>query len=196
MRPEKVRCPWCLGNELYVRYHDLEWGVPVHDDIRQFEFLVLESAQAGLSWLTVLKKRGNYRTAYRDFDPRKVARFTPADVERLLADPGIIRNRMKIEASINNARRLLRIQKEHGSFCSYLWAFIGNKPVVNAWKRLAQIPPRTDLSDRICADLKKRGFRFLGSTIIYAHLQATGLVNDHLVSCFRYRELKNLAAHR
>ena len=185
----KIRCPWCEGSELYRRYHDEEWGVPVHDDRRHFEFLVLESAQAGLSWSTILKKRENYRRAYRGFDPGAVARFGARDRERLLNDAGIVRNRLKIESSINNAKRFLEVQEQFGSFNAYLWDFAGGRPVVNRWKALSQIPANTELSDTISRDLKARGFRFVGSTIIYAHLQAVGLVNDHLVSCFRYGEL-------
>ena len=174
-----------------MEYHDTEWGVPVYDDKKQFEFLVLESAQAGLSWITILRKRENYRKAYDGFDPEKVARYGEAKKQKLLANPGIVRNRLKIEASISNARLFLELRKEYGSFSAYLWNFTSGKPVRNKWKTLAEIPSKTELSDRIAADLKKRGFRFLGSTIIYAHLQATGLVNDHLVSCFRYKEVKS-----
>ena len=184
-----TRCPWCEGADLYRRYHDEEWGVPVHDDQRHFEFLVLESAQAGLSWSTILKKRENYRKAYRGFDPRVVARFGPRDRERLLNDAGIVRNRLKIESSINNAKRFLEVQEEFGSFDNYLWGFVGGKPLVNKWKTLSEIPAKTDLSDTMSKDMKKRGFRFVGSTIIYAHLQAVGVVNDHLISCYRYGEL-------
>ena len=183
------RCEWCLGSELYMDYHDREWGVPVFDDRKQFEFLVLESAQAGLSWITILKKRENYRRVYDGFDPVKVARYGEAKKQRLLADPGIVRNRLKIEASINNAQRFLELQKEAGSFSAWLWNYTGGKPLRGRRKTLADIPAATELSDRIAGDLKKRGFRFLGSTIIYAHLQAVGVVNDHLTGCFRYREL-------
>ena len=185
----KNRCPWCEGTELYRRYHDEEWGVPVHDDRRHFEFLVLESAQAGLSWSTILKKRENYRKAYRRFDPEVVARFGARDRERLLNDAGIVRNRLKIESSINNAKRFLEIQRQFGSFDAYLWGFVGGHPVVNRWKTLSEIPANTELSDTISKDLKARGFRFVGSTIIYAHLQAVGVVNDHLTGCFRHAEL-------
>lgn len=184
-----TRCPWCEGADLYRRYHDEEWGVPVHDDQRHFEFLVLESAQAGLSWSTILKKRENYRKAYRGFDPRVVARFGPRDRERLRNDAGIVRNRLKIESSINNAKRFLEVQEEFGSFDNYLWGFVGGKPLVNKWKTLSEIPAKTDLSGTVSKDMKKRGFRFVGSTIIYAHLQAVGVVNDHLISCYRYGEL-------
>jgi DNA-3-methyladenine glycosylase I len=183
------RCSWCEGSDLYRRYHDQEWGTPVHEDVRHFEFLVLESAQAGLSWSTILKKRENYRKAYRGFDPEVVARFGAGDIKRLLNDAGIVRNRLKIEASINNAKRFLEVQREFGSFDNYLWDFVGGFPLVNRWKTLAEIPARTELSDRVSKDLKARGFRFVGSTIIYAHLQAVGVVNDHLISCYRYGEL-------
>ena len=185
----KIRCPWCEGTELYRRYHDEEWGVPVHDDRKHFEFLVLESAQAGLSWSTILKKRENYRKAYRGFDPGVVARFGARDRERLLNDAGIVRNRLKIESSINNAKRFMEIQGQFGSFDAYLWGFVGGSPVVNRWKTLSEIPANTELSDTISKDLKGRGFRFVGSTIIYAHLQAVGVVNDHLTGCFRHAEL-------
>ena len=186
------RCEWCTDLPLYMEYHDTEWGVPVYDDRKHFEFLVLESAQAGLSWLTILKKRENYRKAYDGFNPEKVAKYGQAKKQKLLADSGIVRNRLKIEASINNARLFLEVQKEFGSFSAYLWSFVGKKPVCGGWKTLAEIPATTELSDRIAKDMKKRGFRFLGSTIMYAHLQATGLVNDHLTSCFRFREVKKL----
>lgn len=187
MAKEVRRCPWCGTDELYVRYHDEEWGVPTHDDRRHFEFLVLESAQAGLSWITILRKRENYRKAYRGFDPRKVARFTARDVERLLGDPGIVRNRAKIEASISNARLFLAMQEERGSFDAYLWSWTGGRPVTNRWKSIAEVPARTELSDAVAKDMKARGFRFLGSTIMYSHLQAVGVVDDHLASCFRAR---------
>jgi DNA-3-methyladenine glycosylase I len=176
-----------------MAYHDTEWGVPVWDDRKHFEFLVLESAQAGLSWLTILKKRENYRKAYDGFDPEKAARYNERKKERLLADAGIVRNRLKIEASITNARQFLEIQKEYGSFSAYIWGFTGGKPVTGAWKTLEELPAATALSDTVAADMKKRGFRFLGSTIMYSHLQATGLVNDHLTGCFRYREIKKMA---
>lgn len=184
------RCPWCGTDELYVRYHDEEWGVPVHDDKKHFEFLVLESAQAGLSWLTVLRKRENYREAYDGFDVEKVARYDEIKINELLQNSGIIRNRRKIEASINNARQFIKVQQEFGSFDKYIWSFVDYKPVVNCWENIQQLPARSELSDRVSKDLQSRGFKFLGSTIIYAHLQATGLINDHLVSCFRYNEIK------
>ena len=181
------RCEWCESSDLYREYHDNEWGAPVHDDRKHFEFLVLESAQAGLSWITILKKRENYRKAYDGFDPAKVARYGDKKKAALMADAGIVRNRLKIEASINNAKHFLEIQKEYGSFSDYIWSFTKGKPVKGKWKTLSEIPVKTDLSDAISADLKKRGFKFLGSIIIYSHLQATGIVNDHIVSCFRYK---------
>jgi DNA-3-methyladenine glycosylase I len=179
------RCGWPGTDELYIRYHDEEWGVPVHDDRKQFEFLVLESAQAGLSWLTILRKRENYRAAYDNFEPEKVARYGEEKILELLDNPGIIRNRRKIEASINNAKQFLEIQKEFGSFDRYIWGFVDNKPVVGSYKTLSEIPATSELSDRVSQDLKARGFKFLGSTIVYSHLQATGLVNDHIDGCFR-----------
>jgi DNA-3-methyladenine glycosylase I len=185
----KKRCSWCEGSDLYMAYHDTEWGVPVHDDKKHFEFLVLESAQAGLSWITILKKRENYRKAYDGFDPQKVARYSEAKKKKLLADAGIVRNRLKIEASINNAQRFLEIQKEFGSFSAYIWGFTKGKIVKGKWKSLAEIPAQTELSGRVAKDLKDRGFRFLGGTIMYSHLQATGIVNDHITGCFRYKEL-------
>ncbi len=181
------RCSWCLSDPLYVRYHDEEWGTPVHDDRKHFEFLVLEGAQAGLSWLTILRKRENYRASFARFDPVRVARFTKRDVARLLKNAGIVRNRLKIESAINNAQRFLEVQRECGSFDAYLWAFVKGKPVVRRPKTLRGVPARTALSDRVSADLKQRGFRFVGSTIMYAHLQAVGVVDDHLASCFRVR---------
>ena len=184
------RCPWPGENEISIKYHDTEWGTPVYDDGKHFEFLVLESAQAGLSWLTILKKRGNYRKSYDNFDPVKVARYDERKVESLLSNEGIVRNRRKIEASINNANCFLEIQKCFGSFDRYIWGFVQDKPILNKWRELSEIPAKTDLSDLISGDLKNRGFKFIGSTILYAHLQATGMVNDHLVSCFRYRELR------
>jgi len=184
------RCEWCESSQLYMKYHDTEWGVPVYDDQKHFEFLVLESAQAGLSWITILNKRENYRKAYDNFDPKKVARYTDAKIKKLLENSGIVRNRLKISASITNAKMFLEIQKEFGSFSDYIWSFVNNKPVTGKWKTLDQIPAKTGLSDQISLDLKKRGFKFLGSIIIYSHLQATGIVNDHLTGCFRYKEIK------
>jgi DNA-3-methyladenine glycosylase I len=186
---DRPRCGWCLGvSEAYIAYHDQEWGRPVRDDAGQFEFLVLESAQAGLSWSTVLHKRAGYRRAFAGFDPEKVARFNRRSVERLVGDPGIIRNRLKIESAIGNARAFLAVREQFGSFSAYLWGFVDGRPVVNHWREMRQVPASTPLSDRVSKDLKARGFRFVGSTIMYAHLQATGLVNDHLVSCFRHAE--------
>ncbi len=179
-----VRCGWCGTDPLYVKYHDEEWGKPTYDDKILFEFLVLESAQAGLSWITVLRKRENYRKAFAGFNAEKVARFAPADVENLMQDSGIIRNRQKIEAAINNARLFLDIQKDYGSFSDYIWGFLPDKkPVVNSMKDHKNAPARTELSDRISADMKKRGFKFFGTTICYAHMQATGMVNDHIDGC-------------
>lgn len=186
---EKNRCAWCLGSEMYKRYHDEEWGVPVYDDQKQFEFLVLESAQAGLSWSTVLHKRENYRIAYEGFDVRKVADFDDEKIEEMLGNAGLIRNRAKITSSIGNAKLFLAIQKEFGSFSNYLWGFIGSKPLINHWQSLHEIPAKTPLSDTIAKDMKKRGFKFLGSTVVYAHLQATGLIMDHVTTCWRYNEL-------
>ena len=186
------RCTWCEGlYDDYVKYHDEEWGVPVHDDRKHFEFLILEGAQAGLSWSTILKRRDGYRKAFADFDPVLVAEYGDAKYESLLQDPSIIRNRLKIRSAINNAKKFLEVQKEFGSFDSYIWKFTGGKPLVNSWEKMSDIPAKTELSDRVSKDLKKRGFNFVGSTIIYAHLQATGIVNDHEVSCFRYKELKS-----
>jgi DNA-3-methyladenine glycosylase I len=180
------RCSWCVGIEIYERYHDEEWGVPVHDEQKHFEFLLLESMQAGLSWLTILRRRENYRRAFNGFNPEKVAKYNQKKIEDLMQDSGIIRNRLKIEAAVNNAQRFLEIQKEFGSFDSYIWSFTKGRVIKNSWKSLDQIKPTTELSDKVAKDLKKRGFKFIGSTIIYAHLQAIGVVNDHLIDCFRY----------
>jgi DNA-3-methyladenine glycosylase I len=185
-----LRCGWCEGSDLYRKYHDTEWGVPVFDDRKHFEFMVLESAQAGLSWITILNKRENYRRAYNGFDPQKVARFTEKKKAALLADAGIVRNRLKIEASINNAVRFLEVQKEFGSFSNYIWGFTKGKQITGKWKTLAEMPARTALSDLVSADMKKRGFKFLGSIIMYSHMQATGIVNDHIVGCFRFKEVR------
>lgn len=185
---EPLRCPWSTQDPVMTAYHDMEWGMPVYDDRIQFEFLVLESAQAGLSWLTVLRRRKEYQRLYKDFNAGMVAGFGEAQVFEMLADPGIIRNRRKIEASINNARRFLEIQAQHGSFSDYLWGFNEGRQVVNHFRNLSELPSTSQLSDRISKDLKKKGFQFLGSTILYAHLQATGMVNDHLTSCFRHHE--------
>ncbi|NLW55803.1 MAG: DNA-3-methyladenine glycosylase I [Firmicutes bacterium] len=186
------RCSWCLGDELYMKYHDQEWGVPVFDDRKHFEFLVLEAAQAGLSWLTILKKRENYREAYADFAPEVVAGFSEREIDVLLKNQGIIRNERKIRASIHNARCFLEVQAEFGSFSDYLWRFVDHRPVVNNWQSEKEIPAQTALSVAIAQDLKKRGFQFVGPIIIYAHLQATGLVNDHISACFRHRQIRDL----
>ncbi len=185
---EKIRCGWPASDPIYITYHDLEWGVPVRDDRKQFEFLVLESAQAGLSWLTILKRRSGYRSAYDGFDPELVAHYNEDRIQKMLQDPGIIRNRKKIESSITNAQSFLEIQAQYGTFSNYLWGFTDGKQVVNHFTNLSELPATTPLSDTIALDMKRRGFKFLGSTIIYAHLQATGLVNDHLISCFRHQE--------
>jgi DNA-3-methyladenine glycosylase I len=185
-KQEKSRCPWVdLSKPDYVDYHDREWGVPVYDDRLIFEFLTLESAQAGLSWYTVLRKREHYRKVFENFQPEKVARFSPTRIESLLQDPGIIRNRLKVEATVNNARQFLKVRDEFGTFAQYIWVFVGGKPLVNRIETLADYPARSPESDALSQDLKKRGFKFLGSTICYAHMQATGLVNDHSVDCFR-----------
>jgi DNA-3-methyladenine glycosylase I len=190
------RCPWCGNDPLYMAYHDEEWGVPVRDDRTWFEFLVLEGAQAGLSWLTILKKRANYRRAFDDFDVRKVARYTPAKVEKLMQDAGIVRNRLKIESTISNAKAFIAVQKEFGSFDAYMWQWVNGVPLVNRPRTMKDVPASTELSDRISKDLKKRGFRFVGSTIIYAHLQATGVVNDHLVGCHRHPDNQKASTWR
>ncbi|MCE5294162.1 MAG: DNA-3-methyladenine glycosylase I [Chlamydiales bacterium] len=182
------RCPWVQeGNELYQKYHDEEWGVPVYDDKKHFEFLILEAAQAGLSWLTVLKRRAGYAKAFSQFDPQKVMLYTPEKIEELMLDPGIIRNRLKITAAVNNARHFIEIQKEFGTFSNYIWQFVGEKPIQNNWESLSDVPAETAESKALSKDLKKRGFSFVGPTVIYAHMQATGLVNDHLVSCFCHK---------
>lgn len=183
------RCPWPKEDPLYCHYHDTEWGVPLWDDQKLFEFLTLESAQAGLSWITILRKRDNYRKAFANFEPEKVARFRPSKVEVLLKNPGIIRNRMKIEAAIHNAKLFLKIQEEFGSFAHYNWQFVDGKPKQNRWTSLKQVPAITKESTAFAKDLKARGFKFLGPTTVYAHMQACGMVNDHLVSCFRYKDL-------
>jgi len=183
------RCAWVGNDPLYIAYHDLEWGVPVHDDRRMFEFLILEGAQAGLSWAMILKKRENYRTAYDGFDPELVASYGGEKIAALLANPGIVRNRLKIIASIQNARAFLAIQREFGSFDAYIWRFVGGKPIRNAWRTVAEIPARTPESDALSKDLRLRGFKFVGSTICYAHMQAVGMVNDHTIDCFRYSQI-------
>lgn len=186
---EKERCSWCLKFDQYIQYHDEEWGVPVHDDRTHFEFLILEGAQAGLSWSTILKKREGYRKVFANFDPMKVAKFTDKKLETLLLNPAIVRNRLKVFAAVNNAKRFLEIQKEFGSFDFYIWSFVGHKPIQNKRKSLKEVPATTKESDALSKDLIKRGFKFVGSTVIYAHMQACGLVNDHVDSCFRYKEL-------
>jgi DNA-3-methyladenine glycosylase I len=185
---QKFRCPWCLKFDEYIRYHDEEWGRPVHDDQIHFEFLILERAQAGLSWSTILKKRDGYRKAFSSFDPKKVARFSEAKIEKILLNPGIVRNRLKVNAAVNNAKRFLEVQKEFGSFDKYIWSFVGGKPIVNKRKSLKDVPATTKESDALSKDLISRGFKFVGSTVMYAHMQACGLVNDHLVECWRYKK--------
>ena len=191
----KKRCSWGDSDPLYIDYHDQEWGAPVHDDRLLFEHLILDGAQAGLSWLTILKKREGYRRAFDNFEIATVAAYTQADVERLMADPGIVRNRRKIEAAIRNARATLKIIEEFGSFDAFLWSYVGGTPVQNAWRSLEELPARSEVSDRMSKDLKKRGFNFVGSTICYAFMQASGLVNDHLVHCFRHQELGGSRGH-
>lgn len=186
---DPVRCQWCLGSQLLITYHDTEWGVPVHDDRRHFEFLVLDAFQAGLSWAIVLKKREGFRRAFAGFDPARVARFSDAQLEKLLTDDSIIRNRLKIFAARANARAFVAIQREFGSFDNYIWRFVDGRPRINRWRRLSQIPARTSQSDAMSADLRRRGFGFVGSTICYAYMQAAGMVNDHLTGCFRYAAL-------
>lgn len=189
------RCTW-PKTEIDIAYHDTEWGVPVHDDRVLFEFLILEGAQAGLSWSTILKKRENYRRAFADWDPARVARFTPARVNKLLEDPGIVRNRLKVESAVANARAFLAVQKEFGTFDNYVWQFVNGRPINNAWHSLSEIAPRTRESDAVSKDLQKRGFRFVGSTICYAFMEAIGMVNDHITSCFRYKDIVAGAARR
>src|SRR5512135_2737712 len=191
---KRWRCWGEVEDPLMRDYHDFEWGTPIHDDRKMFEFLVLEGMQAGLNWMMILRKREAFRRAFKDFDPVRVARFTARDVARLLRDPGIVRNRLKIEAAINNAKRFLEVRKEFGSFDRYIWGFVGGKPVQSRLRSFAEMPASTPLSDRISQDLKTRGFKFVGSTIVYSHLQATGIVNDHLVGCFRNREIRGAGA--
>lgn len=186
----KNRCTWCGDDPLYVKYHDDEWGVPVYDDDKLFEFLILETFQAGLSWITVLRKRENFRKAFDNFDYRKIAKYDDNKFNELIQNAGIIRNKLKIKATISNAVAFMEVQKEFGSFSKYIWAFVNHKPIVNSWKTLNEIPAKTELSDKISKDLKKRGFKFVGSTVIYAHMQATGMVNDHVTDCFRHKEVK------
>ena len=188
MPTTQTRCEWAK-NDLAIEYHDEEWGVPVHDDRTLFEFLILEGAQAGLSWDTILAKRARYREVFADFDPVRVARLTPARLERILLDPGIVRNRLKVESTVSNARVFLELQDEHGSFADYLWSFVDGTPIQNRWRSLREVPATTPLSDRISKEWKRRGLRFVGSTIVYAYLQGVGVVNDHVVSCFRHRQV-------
>ena len=185
------RCGWANFSELEVDYHDNEWGVPVHDDRTHFEFLILEGAQAGLSWHTILQKRDNYRKAFRNFDPVKVAKFKEKQIEILLKNPGIVRNRLKVNATVTNARCFLETQAKYGSFNDFIWQYVGGKPIINRWRSGKQVPATTKLSEQISKDLKKLGFRFVGPTIIYSYMQATGLINDHLTSCFRYKEVQS-----
>jgi DNA-3-methyladenine glycosylase I len=184
-----TRCAWSAVDPIYIEYHDREWGVPLHDDRKLFEFIILEGAQAGLSWLTVLRKRENFRRAFDKFNPEKIAGYRECKIAALMNDKGIIRNRLKISSAIQNARAFLGVQKEFGTFDAYLWHFVDGKPIQNGWKSLKEIPARSEISDAMSKDLIKRGFKFVGSTICYAHMQATGMVNDHVVDCFRYREL-------
>ena len=189
----KNRCPWCGESKIYVEYHDHEWGVPVHDDRALFEKLILDGAQAGLSWLTILKKRDGYRSAFDEFDAEKIAAYSPSDIRRLLADPGIVRNRLKIESAIKNARGYLEIRDEFGSFDSFIWRYVDYKPLQNSRNSLSELQASSRESDMMSKDLKKRGFNFVGSTICYAYMQAVGMVNDHLVSCFRYDDIRRMS---
>lgn len=186
---DKKRCGWCGNDPLYIEYHDTEWGVPLYDDAKLFEFLILETFQAGLSWITVLRKRENFREAFDNFNYKIIANYNEAKFNELIQNAGIIRNKLKIKATISNARAFMEIQNEFGSFSNYIWKFIENEPLKNEWNSLSELPAKTELSDIISKDLKKRGFKFVGSTVIYAHMQATGMVNDHLVDCFRYNEV-------
>jgi DNA-3-methyladenine glycosylase I len=189
---EKQRCPWQFKIPEYLPYHDLEWGTPNHDDQSHFEFLVMENFQAGLSFSMIFKKRENYKKAFAGFDPVKVARFTPSKIEKLVLNPSIIRNRQKIKAVVNNAKRFLEVQNEFGSFDKYIWSFVDGKPIVKGWKRTSQIPVTNKVSDKLSIDLKKRGFQFVGSTVIYAHMQTFGLVNDHVATCYRFHEINKM----
>ena len=189
---ERIRCEWTGTDPLMVAYHDQEWGVPVHDDQRLFEFLILEGMQAGLSWMTILRKRENFRLAFDDFDPVKVARYDQVKFDELMGNEDIIRNRLKIEAAVQNAKAFLKIQKEYGSFDAYMWQFVGGKPLLNEWKAMSEIPAKTQQSELMSKDLKRRGFNFVGPTICYAHMQATGMVNDHTIDCFRYHECQQV----
>jgi len=186
---EKTRCPWCGKDPLYVEYHDTEWGVPVYDDAVLFEFLVLESFQAGLSWITILRKRENFRKAFDNFDYKKIAKYPESKIQELLQNEGIIRNKLKVRAAVTNAQEFMNVQKEYGSFSNYIWGFVEGKPIKNQLKSMSEAQATTPLSDIISKDLKRRGFKFMGSTVVYAHMQATGMVNDHLVDCFRYNRV-------
>jgi DNA-3-methyladenine glycosylase I len=188
----KNRCSWSSDDKLMIKYHDKEWGVPLHNDRKLFEFLILEGFQAGLSWRTILHKRENFRKAFDNFDFNKVAKYNRRKINSLLKNAGIIRNKLKIEGSITNAKAFLQVRKEFGTFNKYIWSFVDAKPIQNKFKSLKQLPAKTELSDKISEDLKKRGFKFVGSTIVYAHMQATGMVNDHIVSCYRYKDVKNI----
>lgn len=192
MENEKSRCQWCLGFKEYIEYHDKEWGVPTHSDRVHFEFLILESAQAGLSWATILKKRQGYRKAFANFDYRAVAEFPESYIQELMQDAGIIRNQLKIKAAVNNAEKFIEVQKEFGSFSDYIWDYVGGTPQQNNYKSSAEVPATTAISDRLAKDMKQRGFKFLGSTTLYAHMQATGLVNDHMPHCYRYQEVQQM----
>lgn len=186
---ERHRCGWCLGDDLYEAYHDYEWGVPVKDDDTIFEFLILETFQAGLSWITILRKRENFRKAFDNFDYKKIATYGQKKIDTLLQDPGIVRNRLKVNATVSNAQAFMKVQQEFGTFSNYIWGFVDGKPIKNAFKTYKDAPANTKLSDAISNDLKKRGFKFVGSTVVYAHMQATGMVNDHEIQCFRYHEV-------
>ena len=192
---KRERCPWCGDDPLYVNYHDTEWGVPVYDDATLFEFLLLETFQAGLSWITILRKRENFRKAFDDFDYQKIAAYNEPKIASLLQDPGIIRNKLKVRSAVSNAQAFIHIQKEFGSFSKYIWDFVDGKPIQNNYKKMEDVPANTPLSDAISKDLKKHGFKFVGSTVIYAHMQATGMVNDHLTSCFRHKEVTGTQLH-
>lgn len=189
---EIKRCHWCKGDALYEAYHDQEWGVPLHDDKKLFEFLLLESFQAGLSWITILRKRENFRKAFDDFDYRKIAHYSEDKIQSLLTDSGIIRNKLKVRAAVSNAKAFLQVQEEFGAFDTYIWGFVDGKPVQNKWRSKDEVPANTPLSDKISKDLKKRGFKFVGSTVIYAHMQATGMVHDHTTDCFRHAEVAQM----
>ncbi|MGI1679232.1 MAG: DNA-3-methyladenine glycosylase I [Cellvibrionaceae bacterium] len=193
-KTKNKRCSWCHGDELYENYHDTEWGIPLYDDKKLFEFLLLEGAQAGLSWITVLKKREGYRKAYDDFNPEKIARYSEKKIEKLLQNPNIIRNRLKVHSAVKNAQAYLKIRESGMTFSDFLWGFVDGKPIQNKWKTMKQVPASTPLSDTLSKELKKRGFNFVGSTICYAHMQATGMVNDHMITCPEYEPCKKLGA--